>query len=477
MDLLSMTASIGSICGFTVKLIFSISEFIDSAQQAPTEVQSLSNELAALYAGFGHIRVAVKAPRVFELPDMWKDNFDGLMTDCETTLKEVQDLIDKAKITKPSGSATLAWKSIKFVFKAKQVEFLRCRIVLQNGILQNLLAALAETRGNHIEQLLEDIHNKVKELVSTQSKVREVLVVLEKEGETAKDADYILSDRRKSPNSARNDVGNIEQTDYFSSNRTENQKLQRKGVDNGERDKYDNSSGTPSISAPVGEPTLTQLMSKVSQMNSALESLTRRFPLEENLDIVQNVIAATWPSIDVQRALNIINTKTWTLLEFRERAVGQATWSANLRADPTFKDRQLLRCKLFIQSDEETLGFKFLPDKDDSVDFVIYRGWRDSETTLRDCTVTTHVPLYPEDNQQEYWRRDDEFTFHTVQDAQDFQFCFTHLCSMLQLIRKVQIAACSHINPHIRFTTSAEIEKAAYWFGHNRKEAVPRRSD
>jgi hypothetical protein len=101
MDPLSMTASIGSICSFTVKLIFSISEFIDSAQQAPTEVQSLSNELAALYAGFGHIRLAVQAPRVFELPDKWKDNFDGLMTDCETTLKEVQDLIDKAKITKP----------------------------------------------------------------------------------------------------------------------------------------------------------------------------------------------------------------------------------------------------------------------------------------------------------------------------------------------------------------------------------------
>jgi hypothetical protein len=140
-----MTASIGSICGFTVKLIFSISEFIDSAQQAPTEVQSLSNELAALYAGFGHLRVAVQAPRVFELPDKWKDNFDGLMTDCETTLKEVQDLIDKAKSTKTSGSATLVWKSVKFVFKAKQVEFLRCRIVLQNGILQNLLAALAET--------------------------------------------------------------------------------------------------------------------------------------------------------------------------------------------------------------------------------------------------------------------------------------------------------------------------------------------
>jgi hypothetical protein len=304
--------------------------------------------------------------------------------------------------------------------------------------------------------------------------VREVLVVLEKEDETAEDADYILSDRRKSPNSTRNDVGNIEQTDCFSSNRTKKQGLQRKGVDNGERDKYGSSS--PSFSAPTKELTLTHSR-LVCQMNSPLECLTRRFPSEENLDIVQNVIAATRPSIDVQRALNIINTKTWTLLEFRERAVGQATWSANLRADPTFKDRQLLRCKLFIQSDEETLGFKFLPDKDDSVDFVIYRGWRDSETTLRDCTVTTHVPLYPEDNQQEYWMRDDEFTFHTVQDAQDFQFCFTHLCSMLQLIRKVQIAACSHINPHIRFTTSAEIEKAAYWFGHNRKEAVPRRSD
>lgn len=462
-----MTANIGSICSSTVKLIFSISEFIDSAQQAPTEVQSLSNELAALYAGFGHIRVAVQAPRVSELPDKWKDNFDGLMTDCETTLKEVQVLVDKAKITKTSGSAKLVWKSVQFVFKAKQVEFLRCRIVLQNGILQNLLAALAETRGNHIEQRLEDIHNKVKELVSTRSNVREVLVVLEKENETAKDVDYVLSDRRKSPNSARNEVGKIEQTDDFSSNRTKSQEFQRKGVDNGERDKYDSSSGTPSISAPTKEPTLTQLMSQVSQMNSALESLTRRLPSEDNLDIVHNVMAATRPSIDAQTALNIINTKTWTLLDFRECAVEQATWSTNLRADSRFKDCQLLRCKLFIKSDYETLALQFLPDKDNSVEFGLYRMWRDSETTLRDCTVTTHAPLYSEDNQQEFWLWDDEFTFHTVQDAQDFQFCFTHLCSMLQLIRKIQFAACSHINPPIPFTTSAEIEKAAYWFGHD----------
>jgi hypothetical protein len=296
--------------------------------------------------------------------------------------------------------------------------------------------------------------------------VREVLAVLEREDETAKDADYILSDRRKSPNSARNDVGNIEQTDDFSSNQTKSQEHQRKGVDNGERDKYDSSSGTPSISAPTKEPTLTQLMSKVSEMNSALESLTRRLPSEENIDIAQKVMAATRPSTDVRRALDIINTKTWTLLEFRERAVEQATWSTSLRADSRFKDCQLSRCKLFIKNDEETLALQFLLDEDNSVDFGAYRQWRDSETTLRDCTVTTHVPLYPEDNQQEFWMLDDEFTFHTVQDAQDFQFCFTHLCSMLQLIRKIQFAACSHINPHIPFTTSAEIEKAAYWFGH-----------
>ncbi|KAF1993020.1 hypothetical protein P154DRAFT_528078 [Amniculicola lignicola CBS 123094] len=478
MDPLSMTAAIGSICGVTVKLIFSISEFIDSAQQAPTEVQSLSNELASLYAGFGHIRVAVQAPRVSSLPDKWKDNFDKLMADCEDTLKQVQDLIEKAKITETKGTIKLVWKSVKFVFKEKQVEFLRRRITSQNSILQNLFVALTETRGNYIEQRLEDIHGKVEELVASRSKVREVLVVLEKEDDTAQDVDYVLSDRRKSAKSQQTGTGDSMDTDDVLNDELERQPPGNKGMGNGERDNSTSPAGASSTPTTAQEPTLAQLMSKVSQMNSALESLSRRLPSEENvpleedvssddsLSIVKSVMNMTRPSSHAQEALRMVDTRIWALQVFRERRAEETTWSPNTIYDNRFKDCQLLRFKLFIKADEETLYLQFLPDRDDAVRFPTYRRWRDAETILCGSTVTTRVPSYAEDNKQVFWQWDDEFTFRAVQDAKDFQFCFTHLCSMLQRIRKVQVAACSHINPHIALGSPLETEKAAYWLGH-----------
>lgn len=418
MDPLSVTANIGSLCALTVKLISTISEFIDSVQQAPTEVQSLSNELASLYASFGHIRVAVQAAKPFDLPDKWKDNFDRLMLDCESTLGEVHVLVAKAKITETQGSVKLVWKSVKFVFKEKQVEFLRRRIVAQNGILQNLLGALAESREVRIERRLEVIQSKVEELVATRAKVREVLVVLEKEDEGADQADFTLNDRRRSQVPGRNIDGNNEEG------------------------RLDHLSPASSNSAPTNVPALSE--------------------------VLNDVVAVTRPSVQEQKALDTIQTKIWTLQGYREREAGQYNWSNDLRADDRFMDCQHLRFKLSVDSADEVLALRFVGDNDHRGvnPFPEYRRWIDARTTLHGSTLTTHLRGYAEDTEQKFWKFEDEFTFHTAQDAQEFQSCFTSMCGLLKTIRKIQVAAALNINPHIAFVTPQEVSKAAYWFGY-----------
>jgi len=195
MDPLSMTASIGTLCGATVKIISTLSEFIDAVRQGPSEVQSLNNELASLYSSLGHVKIAVQAPRASQIPEKWTDDFKKLTKDCGDTLKDVQIIVDKARVEETDGSAKQIWKTVRFVFKDKQIQVLKRRIVSQNGILQILLSALSETRSAYIEKQLGEIHEKVNELVKTRANVKEVLVVLEKEEEGAELAQYTLTDR------------------------------------------------------------------------------------------------------------------------------------------------------------------------------------------------------------------------------------------------------------------------------------------
>ena len=412
MDPLSIIASIGGICGTTVKLISNVSEFIDSVSQAPKEVQSLSNELASLYAGFGHIRVAIQAPRVSKLPEKWMDNFHELMTDSEATLKEVQALINKAKITETTGSAKLVWKSIKFVFNAKQVEFLKRRILSQNGILSNLLAALAETRGSHIEQRLEDIHNKIGELMSTRANVREVLVVLEKDEEAASDADYTLSDRRKQPTSTRTDNGNNDQT---------------RGISEEQTNIHD---------PPAG-----------------------------SRDIVSEVRVAVAPSVDTQKALEIIKTRIWELQDLRYRESGQTAWNTEVRKDYRFKNCQRLRCKLFIGENiyirkDGYLILQFLRDEQDA---IVHFSWFLCTAELQNCTVSIRVVSDGDDSQIDDGKYDVDFNFQSTQDAQDFYFCFSHLARMVGLIHNIKLGATSFVKPHVSHLSSGGMGKPGHW--------------
>jgi hypothetical protein len=82
----------------------------------------------------------------------------------------------------------------------------------------------------------------------------------------------------------------------------------------------------------------------------------------------------------------------------------------------------------------------------------------DDELTLRGCTVTTHAPAFSEYYDEATSNMEEEFTFDSTKEAEEFHFCFTEICSMLRLINDIQSAACRQIKPYRR----SSVYNAAY---------------
>ncbi|OAL43352.1 hypothetical protein IQ07DRAFT_298088 [Pyrenochaeta sp. DS3sAY3a] len=195
MDPLSIVAGVSGICAVTAKLISALSEFVDNVQEAPKEVRALSSDLAAFYNVFTRIRLAIEAPRVSPIPDGWKDEFETLTSDCLDTVKQTKKIVDEAVVTTTTSKAQQMWRTVKITFKTKKLEFLRHRLVSQIATVSLSLDCLDESRGQHIESRLEEIHERVKELITSRENVREILVVLDKDEDDIDQADYLLQDR------------------------------------------------------------------------------------------------------------------------------------------------------------------------------------------------------------------------------------------------------------------------------------------
>ncbi len=139
-----MIASICAVCTVSVRIIKGLSEFIDEVHHTPTEVQALSSELASLYASLGHMKLAIQAPRIHEVPEAWTTDFVNFMQECTGTMTELQKVVDNAKITEINGSANQMWRTVRFTFKSRQIEVLRKRLLSENDVLSRMLLVLAE---------------------------------------------------------------------------------------------------------------------------------------------------------------------------------------------------------------------------------------------------------------------------------------------------------------------------------------------
>ena len=74
-------------------------------------------------------------PRRTPVQEEFNRDFARMIRSNETTLKELQNVIDKAKKADSDRLATRVWKTVKFTFKTKQVDALRKRIQAENEVL------------------------------------------------------------------------------------------------------------------------------------------------------------------------------------------------------------------------------------------------------------------------------------------------------------------------------------------------------
>jgi hypothetical protein len=129
-----MAAMLG-ISAVAVQRIAQLSEFVDDAQNNATKVQALANELASFYACLGDVKLIITGPRRTPVQEEFNRDFAPMIRSNETTLKELQNIIDKAKKADSDRIATRVWKTVKFTFKTKQVDALRKRIQAENEVL------------------------------------------------------------------------------------------------------------------------------------------------------------------------------------------------------------------------------------------------------------------------------------------------------------------------------------------------------
>ncbi|KAM7183991.1 hypothetical protein V8F33_013262 [Rhypophila sp. PSN 637] len=470
MDPLSMAAGIGSLCGLTVKLIFAVSEFIDQVQQAPKEVQALNTELASLYAGLGHIKMAIQAPRISQIPPTWEADFNSLADDCDKTLKEVELIINKAKRTETTGSARQMLKTVRFVFKASQVEFLRRRIVSQNGILQILLAALTESRGGHIEQRLEDIHTKVEELLSSRQNIKQVLVVLEREDDD-QPADYVLSDRtsRNVPQQISDTVepqqdrwAQIRQNAGERAARAqERQAATGAGSGAGKPpDGEETSTGYSQAGGSSSPPVPDWTSAAMNWINSppgreavsgawaqAFQGIGQQMMAANSSDIAERVFEATRPSADVLKAIEMIDSgKIWPLMQLRRRTSKTDEWH---EVSPQAYGVQRLSLCLGLEETKMVVLACHLLQFDGNLSEHQHdcgtgpcSFWVDGTLHLEGKTVREDYDEHYLPNGEDVLQ---EFTFENSQDAKDFHFCVSQIVSHTRRARKINTIVLKNI--------------------------------
>jgi hypothetical protein len=188
MEPLSLAASISSLCSTAVTLISTISEFINDAQQAPVELQTLNNELASLYSRLGRIKLSVQSPRIDHIPAEWSEDFDDFLLDCRATLNHVQNIFVRRTVTEITGTAQQVCKTIRLEVRKKQVELIVVKIVSLNASLQILREALEEMRGAHVKRRQDSSRPEAQGSVLFRGNTTDSSAMLEDEVENEDDA-------------------------------------------------------------------------------------------------------------------------------------------------------------------------------------------------------------------------------------------------------------------------------------------------
>jgi hypothetical protein len=147
---ISRITAIGGLSITIVKVICSISQYVDEVREASAEVQRLQNELTSFYASLGQIKLAIETPRNNPTPESWTKSFAEMLNDCEETVKMLDEIVGKSKKDEKKIYAKQVWRSVKFTFKKGQADEIRKRLMSYNQLLGNMLLVLAEYVSGHV---------------------------------------------------------------------------------------------------------------------------------------------------------------------------------------------------------------------------------------------------------------------------------------------------------------------------------------
>ncbi|KAF1810181.1 hypothetical protein P152DRAFT_451283 [Eremomyces bilateralis CBS 781.70] len=424
---LALTLTIGSLCTFTARIIVRIWSLVEEGELE--ELQTLGTKLTSLHSSLVQIKNTAQSidhadaspERVTDfttlsddIPPKWVADFTIFSAIYKDTLQDIRTIMNQVRAVEYSSSGLQLSRTITYVFPTRPIQLLSHRIAAQNGIFRVFLQALAKSPGASIEQRLEEIHRRVLTLPDTRGSFREVLAVL----------------------------GNQEEAQHSASSQ---HRTKQEEIDEGLR--HDNlHSFFEACTSQVGSP------------NSTLQHSTPRMS-HGGFNIIDAVVAATQPSNDAQKALNIIQSTTWTVLGLRRRIGRLGPWSDI--APSKFGSAQI-QCHLMLDH-SWLLQSRLLNRRTGTVERSP-DPWADGRFSLVDCVVTDGPPEYGPNTPREYWGNWHfmEYTLVSPKDAALFFFCLSNIVPLMHEIRKIQAAAVSHFNRRHDVKDATSLNMAAY---------------
>ena len=130
MDPISIITGVSGICVTGAKLLFKLSSFVNEVRGVPNSVQSLSNELSAVYTALSQLKITVE--NYASIPSKtfpaWANDFAVVIENCRVTFGEIEVICEKSKIKTKETNGGQVVKRIRWMWKEGEVLELRERL-------------------------------------------------------------------------------------------------------------------------------------------------------------------------------------------------------------------------------------------------------------------------------------------------------------------------------------------------------------
>lgn len=144
-DAASLITAISSISITVIKLLSTLSQFVDEVSQAPPEVQRLQNQLSTLYASLGETKNDLHRVQKGVLVEGDLDEkIQYTLVDCEEVLGMLEGIVDRAKRKEVKYVGATKWARVKFTFNEAQIQIISDRLAYYCHVLHSVSVAMKQ---------------------------------------------------------------------------------------------------------------------------------------------------------------------------------------------------------------------------------------------------------------------------------------------------------------------------------------------